>query len=146
MDCSPQIRLVRLGSIARRPDACTSAPRSKTNPGRVPSLKLSRPSGWEFREIKPAALQLLADSGSAAIPGMVPSNGGNCHQHADFTRGRRVFALGLDRRHRHPPDVAYPSPLERLSAAPVGYRRLSGAMVRGLSGAEPLHGVRRLSP
>src|SRR5215831_5388344 len=35
--------------------------------------------------------------------------------------------------------------LERLPAASMGYWRLPGALVRGLSGPEPLHRVRPLS-
>ena len=53
--------------------------------------------------------------------------------------------LGLDIGHHHPPDVARAGIVERLSAAAMGHRRLSGALVRRLSGPQPLHRVRSLS-
>ena len=82
----------------------------------------------------------------AAIPRMLGPDGGKSHQHADIAGADRCgYAVGLDRRHRHPIDVAGPRPVEWLSPAPVGYRRLPGAVVRRLSGAQPLHDVRPLS-
>src|SRR3984957_5105465 len=52
--------------------------------------------------------------------------------------------MGLGDRCRDPPDAAHPGILERLPAAPVGYRRLSGALVRRLSGAQPIDRLRPL--
>ena len=71
---------------------------------------------------------------------------GGSHINTQILRARIADSRsGLDRRRRHPPDVARACAVERLSPAPMGYRRLSGALVRGLSGAQPLHGVRPLS-
>ena len=83
-----------------------------------------------FQEIKPANVRLLVNFGRPAIPGCWDPNGGKSHQHADIAGADRCgHAVGLDRRHRHPIDVAGPRPLEWLSPAPVGYRRLPGAVV-----------------
>src|SRR5207253_6327322 len=84
--------------------------------------------------------------GLLAVPGMLAENGWKPHQHADFARARRRVPIGLDRRGRYSPDAARPRFVEWLSAAPAGYRRLSGTVVRGLPRAQPLRRVWALPP
>src|SRR3984957_16229011 len=52
--------------------------------------------------------------------------------------------MGLGDLRRDPSDAALSGILERLPAAPIGYRRLSGTLVRRLSGPQPIDRVRPL--
>src|SRR2546430_15969797 len=100
--------------------------------------------GRHFAEIKRGRPRLLADFAPIGRAGMVVTNGGRPHSYAAFTRARDRRCPGLGGRYRHSLSSARARHLERLSAASVGYRRLPGALVRGLSGPQPLHGVRAL--
>src|SRR6478735_5444531 len=112
------------GRLSRgRPWQSTPAERPRIGFGSVQG-------GWGFTEIKPGGVRLLENFCLPANPGMLAQNGGKSHYHADFRCAHRRLTLGLDRRRRHPPDVAHACAVERLSPAPMGYRRLSGALVR----------------
>src|SRR6185437_6314074 len=87
----------------------------------------------------------LPISAPSPIRAWWPQNGGIWHQYAGFTGSPRRFLLDSGVRDRHSPDVAGAGAVERLSAAPVGHRRVPGALVRRLSGPQPLHRVRPLS-
>src|SRR5439155_5422808 len=101
--------------------------------------------GRHFAEIKWGRPRLLADFAPIGRAGMVVTNGGRPHSYAAFTRARDRRCPGLGGRDRHSLSSARTRHLERLSAASMGYRRLSGALVRGLSGPQPLHGIRAIS-
>ena len=82
-----------------------------------------------------------------AGPGMIIVElGGQQHSHADFIRTRVTDPAWVwIVRGRHPPVAGRAGAVERLSAAAMGHRRLSGTLVRRLSGPQPLHRVRPLS-
>src|SRR6185312_10928320 len=67
------------------------------------------------------------------------------HHHRSIARARRGYVLAARGGGGPAPPDDRAGVLERLSAAAIGYRRLSGALVRGLSRPQPLHGVRPLS-
>ena len=71
-------------------------------------------------------------SRSVAIRAWWPKSGEAASTRRFCARARPPSSCGLDRCRRHSPDVARPGAVERLSAAPVGHRRLSGAVVRRL--------------
>src|SRR5437879_5995150 len=89
------------------------------------------------------ASNYLRISAPRAIRAWWPKWGMQYH-YADYTGARNRPVLGLDCRRHNPPDVDRAGALERLSAAPVGHRRLSGPVVRRLSGPQPVHRVRSL--
>jgi hypothetical protein len=80
----------------------------------------------------------LADFGRLSIPGMVTQTGGRSINtqvlRARIAESRSVWIAAL----ALPFDPDRARPLERLSAAAMGYGRLSGALVRRLSGPQPL--------
>src|SRR5690242_12512027 len=76
---------------------------------------------------------------------MVAAIGEKRHYLADLTRTRRRLADGLGDCRRHSIDAARAGGLERLPAIAIRYRRLPGAVVRGLPRSQPIHRLWPLS-
>src|SRR5690349_25046047 len=105
-----------------------------------------RRSRWlASREIQPARIRLLVDFRKPAKAAGSQQLGEKRHSLADLTRTRRRLADGLGDCRRHSIDAARAGGLERLPAIAIRYRRLPGAVVRGLSRSQPIHRLWPLS-
>src|ERR1700760_2741856 len=96
-------------------------------------------------EIKPNTSNYLPIFVSGPIRSRCLQTGGLNHHYADLTGAPDLCRFGLAAGAGHPAVAGRARDLEWIPPAAMGHRRLSGPLVRGLSGPQPLHGVRAVS-
>src|SRR5215470_6479183 len=109
-------------------------PLSRAGPDKVNPPQRTDPAGGSLQVVGPfrnssGETRLLGDFGTCALPGKLAQNGGRSHPYAYFARSAGRNRSGLGRRHRHSDFAGRACDLEWLSAAAMGHRRLSGALV-----------------
>jgi hypothetical protein len=132
--------------LARRADDCPAHSHQGERRHKLMSPKALKRRTF-FARTEPVLIEIVArtwlvisgnQAGHPTIGGFPhhihPGHGGRnsgemTHHNTDLTRACCGLGLGLDNGPRHSPDAARARALERLSAASVGYRRLSGAVV-----------------